>query len=109
MPVEFSAKVLWLLLESLLTWQGVAEAAYSNFLKKFAPFVIGPSSGSTNSDWDQLSPLQRFARYLCVGEYQKALELVGDTSSLWSHSLIVSNVISRDAYNHTIYLYTKYL
>ena len=78
MPSDCSAKVLWMLLESLLTWQGVADAAYSNFLKKFAPYVVGESN-TTSKLLAHCSPLQKFARYLCVGEYQKALELVGES------------------------------
>jgi len=44
-----------------------------------------------------------------VGEYQKSLELVGENANLWSHALLVSNLVSRDAYNHTVHLFCNHV
>lgn len=98
---EFSAKTLWALLGCLLESDGRREEAFKKFLSLFAPAI--------KRELEQVSvltPFQKFARLLAVGEYQAALELAGQ-NMLWSHALIVSRLVSAEAYSFTVNYMTK--
>ncbi|CAD7946697.1 unnamed protein product [Amoebophrya sp. A120] len=100
--VAFSCRTLWLFLQLLLEANGRMETAAANFVdafgKPFAPTIEQPHH----------SPLQKFARYLAFGSYQKALELAA-AAGLWSHALIIAPLVSKEIYSHTVGLFCAQL
>lgn len=99
---EFSAKVLWSLLGSMLSTEGNLENAFSHFLKQFEASIV------KTFQVGNMSPLQQVARFLAVGNHQKALQIASE-SGLWTHALIVSRMVSVDAYNVTLNLFAKHV